>query len=116
MFPIEAKDGVPGKITKLQPSRPLKFPDGLRSTGNQTFIMAEGGGSVDRVAVNDDADEIDTIKNGIAGPTSVALAGETYGRRKVSFRTSRGGEERDRRRTHEQVTVSKKGVSRCGQK
>src|SRR6476646_2983445 len=30
-FRVEVKDGAPGKITKLQPSRPLKFPDGLRS-------------------------------------------------------------------------------------
>jgi len=71
------KDGAPGKITKLQPSRPLKFPDGLRSTSGQMFIMAEGGGSVDRVTVNGDDVEIETIKDGIAGPTSVALVGQT---------------------------------------
>jgi sugar lactone lactonase YvrE len=76
-FRVEVKDGAPGKITKLQPSRPLKFPDGLRSTGGQMFIMAEGGGSVDRVTVNGDNVEIETIKDGIAGPTSVALVGQT---------------------------------------
>jgi hypothetical protein len=57
--------------------RPLKFPDGLRSTDGQMFIMAEGGGSVDRVTVNGDDVEIETIKDGIAGPTSVALVGQT---------------------------------------
>ena len=70
------KDGLPGKITKLRPSRALKFPDGLRSTGGQTFIMAEGGGSVDRVTVKGDDVDIETIKDGIAGPTSVALVGQ----------------------------------------
>ena len=55
----------------------VKFPDGLRSTGGQTFVMAEGGGSVDRVTVNGDDVEIATIKEGIAGPTSVAPVGQT---------------------------------------
>jgi hypothetical protein len=34
LFRVEVKDGIAGKITKLQPSRPLKFPDGLRSTAD----------------------------------------------------------------------------------
>ena len=75
-FRVDVKDGLPGKITKLRPSRALKFPDGLRSTGGQTFIMAEGGGSVDRVTVKGDDVDIETIKDGIAGPTSVALVGQ----------------------------------------
>jgi sugar lactone lactonase YvrE len=75
-FRVEVMDGAPGKITKLKPSRPLKFPDGLRSTGGQTFVMAEGGG-VDRVTVNGDRVDVETIKDGIAGPTSVALSGQT---------------------------------------
>ncbi|MGB6439781.1 MAG: hypothetical protein WBE89_10715, partial [Methyloceanibacter sp.] len=49
----------------------------LRSTGGQTFVMAEGGGSVDRVTVNGDEVEIATIKDGIAGPTSVVPVGQT---------------------------------------
>jgi sugar lactone lactonase YvrE len=76
-FRVEVKDGLPGKITKLKPSRPLKLPDGLRSTGGQTFVMAEGGGSVDRVTVNGEEVEITTIKDGIAGPTSVVPVGQT---------------------------------------
>ena len=32
-FRVEVKDGAPGKITKMTPSRPLKNPDALRSTG-----------------------------------------------------------------------------------
>jgi len=76
-FRVDVKDGLPGKITKLKPSRPLKLPDGLRSTGGQTFVMAEGGGSVDRVTINGDEVEITTIKDGIAGPTSVVPVGQT---------------------------------------
>ena len=76
-FRIEVKDGAPGKITKLNASRPLKLPDGLRSTGGQTFVLAEGGGSADRVTVDGDNINVETVKDGIAGPTSVALAGQT---------------------------------------
>ena len=35
-FRVEVKDGAPGKITKLIPSRPLKNPDGLRWTGESS--------------------------------------------------------------------------------
>ena len=76
-FRVQVKDGSPGKVAKLQPSRPLKLPDGLRSTGGQTFIMAEGGGSIDWVTVNGDGVDVETIKDGLAGPTSVALVGRT---------------------------------------
>jgi sugar lactone lactonase YvrE len=77
MFRVEVRDGSPGKITKLRPSRPLKLPDGLRSIGGMTFVMAEGGGSADRVSVDGNGVDVDTIKDGIAGPTSVTLAGDT---------------------------------------
>jgi sugar lactone lactonase YvrE len=76
-FRVDVKDGIPGEITKLKPSRPLKLPDGLRSTGALTFVMAEGGGSADRLTVYGDQVEVETIKDGIAGPTSVAAAGRT---------------------------------------
>jgi sugar lactone lactonase YvrE len=76
-FRVEVKDGTAGKVTKLKPSRALQFPDGLRSVGPQTFVMAEGGGSVDRVTVSGDNVDVETIKDGIAGPTSVVLAGQT---------------------------------------
>lgn len=76
-FRVEIKDGAPGKVTKLQPSRSLKLPDGLRSAGGQTFVMAEGGGTVDKISVNGDSVDVQTIKDGIAVPTSVALVGQT---------------------------------------
>jgi sugar lactone lactonase YvrE len=84
LFRVEVKDEKPGKITKLQPSRPLKLPDGLRPTGGQTFVMAEGGGTVDHVNVSADTVDIQTVKDGIAGPTSVALVAHS---RRVSCHT-----------------------------
>lgn len=78
LFRVDVKDGAPGKVTKLKTSRPLKLADGLRPTGDQSFIMAEGGGSIDRVVVKGDEATIETIKDGLSGPTSVALVGQTY--------------------------------------
>ena len=39
--------------------------------------MAEGGGTVDKISVDGDSVDIQTIKDGVAGPTSVALVGQT---------------------------------------
>jgi sugar lactone lactonase YvrE len=76
-FRIEAKDGKPGAVTKLETSRPLKLPDGLRLVSGQSFLMIEGGGSLDLVTVNNDKVAIGTIKDGLNGPTAVAKVGGT---------------------------------------
>src|SRR5262249_4400986 len=76
-FRVDVKDGKPGKVTKLKTSRPLTFPDGLRPTGGDTFAMAEGGTTIDRVTIKGDTAEIETVRDGLAGPTSVALVGAT---------------------------------------
>ncbi|MBA2125280.1 hypothetical protein DLM45_03460 [Hyphomicrobium methylovorum] len=79
LYRVEVKDGSPGKITKLKPSRALQFADGLRPVdGENTFIMAEGSGSIDRVTIKGDTAEIETIKDGFSGPTSVALVNGAY--------------------------------------
>ncbi len=76
-FRITLKDGAPGAVTKLQTSRPLQNPDALRQLSGNTFLMAEGGGTVDRVTVNGDKVEVETLKDGLNGPTSVAKVGGT---------------------------------------
>jgi len=78
LYRVDVADGKPGKITKLKTSRPLKLADGLRPTGEHSFIMAEGSGSIDRLIVKGDEVDVETIKDGLAGPTSVALVGDTY--------------------------------------
>lgn len=78
-FRVDVKDGAPGKITKLKTSRPLKFADGLRpASGTLSFIMAEGSGSIDHVIIKGDEATIETIKDGLAGPTAIARVGESY--------------------------------------
>ena len=64
-------------MTTLQTSRKLTLPDGLRTYGSNTFLMIEGGGSLDMVRVNGGTAEISTIKEGFAGPGSVTQVGST---------------------------------------
>lgn len=49
----------------------------MRLAGDGSFLMAEGGGSVDRVTIDGDKARIDTLRDGFAGgPTGVALVGD----------------------------------------
>ncbi len=78
LFRIDVKDGVAGTVTKLEPSRQPVLSDALRPLGDGTFVMAEGGGSVDRVTFEGDKAKIETIKDGFAGGvTGVTRAGNT---------------------------------------
>jgi sugar lactone lactonase YvrE len=76
-FRIDVKDGAPGAVTKLATSRPLKFPDALRQLTGNTFLMVEGGDTLDRVTVDGDKVTIETLKDGLNGPTSLAKVGRT---------------------------------------
>jgi len=62
---------------KLATLRPLKFPDGLRPLSGSTFLMAEGGGTLDRVSVEDDKVAIEALRDRLAEPTAVAKVGQT---------------------------------------
>jgi hypothetical protein len=76
-FRVEMEEGRPGKVTRLATSRPLLLPDGLRPLSGETFLMAEGGGTLDRVSVDGDRVSVETLKDGLAGPTAVAKVGQT---------------------------------------
>lgn len=76
MFRIEVKAGKAGTINKLKTSRPLLLPDGLRHLSGSTFLMAEGGGIIDRVTVDGDTALIETIKDGLKEPTALAQIGD----------------------------------------
>jgi sugar lactone lactonase YvrE len=76
-FRVDVRDGRPGKVTRLATSRPLKLPDGLRPLSGETFLMAEGGGTLDRVSVDGDKVTIETLRDGLAEPTAVAKIGQT---------------------------------------
>jgi sugar lactone lactonase YvrE len=76
-FRVEVKGGMPGAVTKLETSRPLKLPDGLRQLSGESFLMVEGSGSLDRVTVDGDKVTVETLKDGLKEPTAVAKVGGT---------------------------------------
>jgi streptogramin lyase len=70
------KDGSPGPIVKLEPSRPLQGPDGMRSVGSKTMLLVEGG-RLDEVTIDGNKAEIKVLKEGMPGITAVTLTGGT---------------------------------------
>lgn len=77
LFKVAVADGRAGEVTALQTSRKLTLPDALRAYGDNTFLMIEGGGSLDLVTVKGGMAEISTIKDGFGGPVSVTQVGST---------------------------------------
>jgi len=71
------KDGSAGAITRLETSRPLMQPDGMRSVGDRTMLLVEGAGRLDEVTINGNKAEIRVLKEGMTGPTAVTLTGGT---------------------------------------
>jgi sugar lactone lactonase YvrE len=68
------KDGSAGPITKLETSRPLMGPDGMRSVGKKTLLLVEGG-RLDEVTIDGNKAEIKVLKEGMTGITAVTLTG-----------------------------------------
>jgi sugar lactone lactonase YvrE len=73
-IPVKA-DGSAGAITKLETSKPLTQPDGMRSVGSKTMLLVEGAGRLDEVTINGDKAEIKVLREGLTGPTAVTVAG-----------------------------------------
>src|SRR3954451_22914997 len=73
-IPVKA-DGSAGPIVKLETSRPLMQPDGMRSVGNKTMLLVEGAGRLDEVTISGDKAEIKVLRDGLTGPTAVTVTG-----------------------------------------
>jgi hypothetical protein len=71
LFRVEVKGGRADGVTKLHGSSPLTRPDALRSLGEDSFLLIEGSGSLDRVSVRGDAFAVAPIRGGFREPTSV---------------------------------------------
>jgi sugar lactone lactonase YvrE len=86
-IPVGA-DGAAGQPSRLQLSRPLVRPDGMRSISATKMLLIEGDGHLDEVSIQGNAAEITTLKDGFTGPTAVTLVGSTAyvleGRTKVT--------------------------------
>jgi hypothetical protein len=74
---VEVKDGRAGRVTTLSGTHHLKFPDALRALGDNSFLLIEGSGTLDRVVIQGDAFALTPIHGGFVNPTSVALIGTT---------------------------------------
>ena len=74
-IPIKA-DGSAGAIAKLEPSRPLQGPDGMRTVGKMMLLLVEGG-RLDEVTIRGDKAEVKVIRDGMPGITAVTLTGKT---------------------------------------
>jgi sugar lactone lactonase YvrE len=71
-------DGSAGGVTKLETSRSLVRPDGMRAAGANTLLLAEGEGRADEVTINGEKAEIKVLKDDFKdGPTAVTLVGQT---------------------------------------
>lgn len=73
LFRIDVKDGEAGAVTPLTPSRPLVLTDGLRPLGDGSFLMAEGGGRLDRMTVSGNTATVEVLRDGIAGGVTSAV-------------------------------------------
>ncbi len=76
LFRIDVDHGRAGQVTKLRGTQ-LTLPDGLRPLGRGSFLLVEGGGSLDRVEVVGDGFKATPIRGGFRTPTSVTQVGST---------------------------------------
>ena len=74
---VEVKDGRAGRVTTLSGTHHLKFPDALRALGDNSFLLIEGSGRLDRVVIQGEAFAVTPIHGGFATPTSVTRIGTT---------------------------------------
>jgi sugar lactone lactonase YvrE len=74
---VVATHGMAAQVTKIKSARPLVLPDAIRPLGNDQFLLIEGEGRLDRISIKGDEAVIETIKDGYATPTGVAIIGKT---------------------------------------
>ena len=74
---VAVADGKAGAVTRLATSPPLKLPDGLRPLGGGTFLLAEGGGQLDRISVDGDRVEVEVLRDGFIQATAVTVVAGT---------------------------------------
>jgi streptogramin lyase len=72
---VEVKGGRAGRITALSGNHQLKSPDA--TLGNNSFLLVEGSGTLDRVVIRGDTFAAMQVHGGFATPTSVARTGMT---------------------------------------
>jgi hypothetical protein len=77
LFRVAVKGGRADGVTRLHGSSPLTRPDALRSLGENSFLLIEGSGTLDRVSISGDAFAVAPIRGGFREPTSVTRVEST---------------------------------------
>jgi sugar lactone lactonase YvrE len=71
------KDGKAGTVTEIKLDNPITRPDGMRSFGKSSLLVAEagsGGGRLSRVDLTGDSGKVTTVKDGFpGGPVAVTV-------------------------------------------
>ena len=73
LFRVNVKEGEAVGVTKLKPSRPLVLTDAIRPLGGNAFLIVEGNGRLDRLVIDGDTATVETLRDGFAVPTGVAV-------------------------------------------
>lgn len=68
-------DGKAAKVTELMLSAPVTGPDGMRAYGSNGLLTTDGTGKIQHVVIDGDHATVTTVKDGLEGPVSVAVAG-----------------------------------------
>ncbi len=76
LFRVEAADGKAGAITEVVADKPLGVADGMRHEGGNGFLVVTADGLA-RVTVEGDKGTVETLREGLAGPTGVAIVGDS---------------------------------------
>lgn len=71
LFRVDVREGRAAGVTKLQGSSSLTRPDALRSLDQNSFLLIEGSGTLDRVSMSGDSFAVAPIRGGFREPTSV---------------------------------------------
>jgi sugar lactone lactonase YvrE len=77
LFRIDVRHSTAGKVVKLNTSRPITHPDGMRPVTGNMFLMVEAAGTLDRVSVRGDNALIETIRSDMIEPSAVTSVGRT---------------------------------------
>src|SRR5579863_2120095 len=77
LFRVEVRAGRAGRITALSGDHQLRLPDALRRLGENSFLLVEGSGTLDRVVIKDNGFSVTPIRGNFSTPTSVAVIGAT---------------------------------------
>ena len=71
LFRVDVKGGRADGVTELHGSSSLTHPDALRSLGENSFLLIEGSGTLDRVSISGELFAVAPIRGGFREPTSV---------------------------------------------